>query len=384
MINYDITIIGGGVIGCAISRELSKYNLKVCLIEKEKDLAMHTSKGNSGLIHGGFDPRPETQKAKYNIEGRKLFETDYFVNLDFPYRKINSLILAYNNDDLTEIKKLYEQGLENGLLAEQMQIIEQTKLREIEPNVNSQALWALQCSCSYLVDPVALTKALAKNAFDNNVEFFLDEKVENISKKNNLFTIKTSQKTINSKVIINAAGVCAQHICELYASAPFKIKTRRGEYKILSSSEYSKVKNVCFLPPSKYGKGVIVAPMLSNNVLVGPSAVEDVSIEDTRIVNKSNLELISGIARKIIPSIDTNRFETVLAGTRALILENNDFHIKSLEEDNTFINVAGIQSPGLSSAPAIAQVVTKMIKEIFKDPSLNPNFNPIYSKKYPF
>ncbi|WP_339046022.1 type 2 glycerol-3-phosphate oxidase [Spiroplasma endosymbiont of Colias croceus] len=367
--DFDVITIGAGVIGAAISDELSKRNLKVVILEKNLRIAQETSEGNSGVIHGGFDPTPGKLNAKLNLEGRKLYENDWFKNLDFPWKKIDSLILAFSKEENSEIQKLYARGITNGLAKKELSILTREEVISLEPNVNPKVTSALLCSASYAVDPVLLTQSLINRMIKNRGQLKVDHQVINIETLNSGFrvTCLNNQKkvTFTSKYIINAAGDYADDIAKLINCQDFTLKTRRGQYCILEKTENHIINNhILFMIPTINGKGVIVAPMLDGHILVGPTSHENVPKSDTRLITIEDIELINKIGLKIIPILNINKTCKVISGSRAICVETDDFFIKFASNNTNFINVAGIKSPGLSSAPTIALLVANMIKNI--------------------
>jgi glycerol-3-phosphate dehydrogenase len=365
---FDVTIIGAGVIGAAIARELSKYNLKVAIVEANIQVAEETSAGNSGVIHGGFDPTPGTLHAKFNILGRKIYEKEWFKELDFPHAKVDSLVLAFDDSEEEEIKKLYEQGLTNGLTANELQILNQEQCLQLEPNLNPEVIAALLCTSSHIVDPVALTNSLVENAILNGATIFLGSKVQSIDSTSDAFVIEAfnyhhQTDIYHSRFIVNAAGHYADVIADMIDDRDFSLKARRGQYRILEKTERHTINNhILFMAPTIHGKGVIVAPMLDGHLLVGPTAEEGVAKEDTRLVTVEKFEEIGTIGRKIIPSLRMEKTCGVMSGSRSICVETEDFVIRPSSKDRRFIHVAGISSPGLSAAPAIARQVISFIK----------------------
>lgn len=366
--DFDVITIGGGVIGAAISDELAKRKLKIVILEKNLRIAQETSEGNSGVIHGGFDPTPGKLNAKLNLEGRKLYENDWFKNLNFPWKKVDSLILAFGKEEDPEIEKLYTRGITNGLSDKQLTILTRKKIIALEPNVNPKVTSALLCTVSYAVDPVLLTQSLVNRTLKNNGELKVDHEVINIEILNSGFrvTCLNNEKKVSftAKYIINAAGHYADDIAKLINCKDFTLKTRRGQYCILEKTEKNIINNhILFMIPTIHGKGVIVAPMLDGHILVGPTSHENIPKSDTRLITIEDINLINKIGLKIIPILKMNKTCKVISGSRAICVENDDFFIKFASNNANFINVAGIKSPGLSAAPAIALLVANMIKK---------------------
>jgi glycerol-3-phosphate dehydrogenase len=263
----DVMIIGGGVIGAAITRELSKYHLQAAIFEKNLQVAQETSAGNSGVIHGGFDPKPGTLATKLNLLGRHIYENEWFNQLDFPRQKVDSLVLAFNDLETQEIERLYNQGITNGLKKNELQILNRDQCLNLEPNVNPQISAALLCTSSHIIDPVCLTKKLVESAVSNGAQVFLGNKIENITRDSELFIVKTinshsQSASYGSRFIINAAGHYADVIARMIDDRDFSLKARRGQYRVIEKTERGIINDhILFLAPTIHGKGVIVAPI---------------------------------------------------------------------------------------------------------------------------
>lgn len=365
---FDAVIIGAGVIGAAIARELSKYDFKIAILERNIQAAQETSAGNSGVIHGGFDPTPGTLNARLNVLGRKIYEKEWFRDLNFPYKKVDSLVLAFDASEEEEIGKLYEQGIANGLKAAELQVLKRKQCLALEPNLNPEVIGALLCSSSYVVDPVYLTNVLVANAIANGVKVFLGHKVQSIARSSGHFVVEAVDHhrqiaTYRAKFIVNAAGHYADDIAEMINARDFTLKARRGQYSILEKTERGAINDhILFMAPTIHGKGVIVAPMLDGHLLVGPTAEEGITKEDTRLITMEQFEKIAIIGRKIIPGLRMEKTCRAISGSRSICVETEDFVIAASSKDQRFIHVAGISSPGLSAAPAIAHEVIGLIK----------------------
>ncbi|MDJ1646363.1 type 2 glycerol-3-phosphate oxidase [Mycoplasma phocimorsus] len=379
MKKYDITIIGGGIIGGTIAYELSQYKLNTIVLEKNPLFADETSKANSGAIHGGFDPEPHKIEAKLNVLGNELWRTKIFKDLEFPKAQLDSLILAFNEEEMEHVHMLYERGLVNKVPKEFLKVISKEEVLAKEPNVNPNVVGALLCTSSWAIDPVRATYAFMGASEQNGTELKTNAEVIDIKYINDIFelTLKNGEK-IYSKVVINAAGHYADILAEKAGYGDFKQTTRRGEYRILARSEAGIVNSICFKVPTIHGKGVIVAPMLDGRVLVGPTAEEGVPKEETRLVTKEKFDYIGKIGTEIIPTIRLQKTEMTLAGSRPIDIETNDFIIRSAKENKKWINAAGMQSPAIASSPAIAIEIAKLVEEagikLEKDLNYNPKF----------
>ena len=365
---FDVIVIGGGVIGAAIARELSKYNLQIAIVERNLRVAQETSAGNSGVIHGGFDPTPGTVNARLNVLGRHLYENEWFKELNFPHRNLHSIVLAFNDVEKKELHKLYDQGITNGLKADELEILSLEQCLALEPNLNATVVAGLLCTSSHSVDPVILTNKLVESALVNGAKLFLGNRVTHITKVGEEFCVETINhhaqgQDYRARFIVNAAGHYADVIAGMINDKDFSLRTRRGQYRILEKTErYMINDHILFMVPTIHGKGVIVAPMLDGHVLVGPSAEEGIAKEDTRLITMEKFEEVATIAKKIIPGLRTERTCFVFSGSRSICVETDDFWIAASSKDKRFIHVAGIASPGLSSAPAVAQEAVALIR----------------------
>ncbi|WP_031542088.1 type 2 glycerol-3-phosphate oxidase [Mesoplasma photuris] len=373
---YDICIIGGGIIGASIAREIAQYNKKVVVLEANARVAMETTAGNSGLVHGGFDPTPGKLNAKLNQLGKLRYE-DWIKEMEFPFLRIDSTIVAFSEEEMKHIHMLYERGLTNGLQASELEIIDAKELQKREPNISKEAVGALVCNSSIAVDTPELTKTLFTNAVRNGVDLKVNAKVVSIKHNNSKYLITTSKgETIEAEYVINAAGHYADMISKMAGYADFNLVTKRGEYRILEKTEAGIVNSVVFMVPTIHGKGVIVAPMLDGHVLVGPTAVDNVPKDETRLVTAEQFNNIGNIGKKLIPSINMDKTCMTLSGSRPIEPINDDFWIKHASGDKKFINVAGMKSPAIASAPAIADMVIDLVKETAGELEKNKNWIP--------
>lgn len=371
---YDICIIGVGIIGASLARELSKYKLNIIVLESNPSYAMETSEGNSGLIHGGFDAKTGKLNASLNILGKERYN-DWFRELDFSHKNINSLVLAFNDNEVEHLNILYNRGIDNGLNSKEMQIINQNKILEMEPNINKDVKKALLCNSSVVIDPVELTGVLLKNAIRNGVKVKFNSKVTHISKNEDRFEVSFNEETVSAKRVINCAGHYADVISKMAGFDDFTLNTRRGEYLVLEKSVNNNVNNVLFMVPTIHGKGVLVAPTLKGKILVGPTAEENVPKEETRVITPEKEQEIIKIGKQILPNLDIKLTSLRFSGSRPIYLKTDDFYINYASKDKNFINIAGIKSPGISCAPSIADYVINLLKPFLKM-EINPNYQP--------
>ena len=333
---YDVAVVGAGVIGSLISRELSRRNIKIALIEKCNDLAMGTSKANSAIVHAGFDAMPELCKT-----------------LNVPFKNIGSLVVAFSDEETDTLHKLLERGRANGVPG--LEIYDREKLKKAEPQISDEAKAALWAPSAGIVCPYELTVAAAENAVTNGTEFIRNFAVQKIDYDGEKFTLHSEDGTVFAKYVVNAAGVFSDEIAKLIGDDSISITPRKGEYMLCDKTVGTLAKHTIFQCPSKMGKGVLVTPTVDGNLLIGPSALD---IEDKTDVSTTSAALsdILVAAKKSVPCLTTREVITSFAGLRAHC-NKDDFIIEPSKKNERFFNVAGIESPGLSAAPAIAQYV---------------------------
>ena len=369
---YDVAIIGAGIIGGSIFRELTKYNSKVVIIDREQDVAMGTSRANSAIVHAGYDPEPGTLMAKYNVEGNKMFD-EICKDLSVPFKRDGSLVLGFNDNDLKTLKHLYENGIKNGV--EGLKLLTREEVFDMEPNLREEVKCALYAPTGGIVGAYELTIALIENGIDNGGEIKLNSEVVNIDKKDDIFKVTLSTgEVIESKYVINAAGVYADKIHNMICEESFKISPRKGEYFVMDKSQGSIANHTLFQCPSELGKGVLVSPTVHGNLIVGPDSQDDGDKEDLSTASV-NLDFIRETAMKTTDKINFREGIRNFAGLRA-ISDRPDFIIEEAGDVKGFIDVAGIKSPGLTSAPAIAVDVIKMLENMGLNLEINLKFNP--------
>ena len=375
---YDIAIIGAGVVGTLTARTLAKYNLKTVLIEKTSDIAMGTSKANSGIVHAGFDAQNGTLKAKLNVQGCSMME-EVCSTLFVPYEKNGSLVVAFSEGEMEHIKTLSERGIKNGV--PDMEIIDQAKLRELEPHISETAVGALWAKSAGIVSPYELAIAAAECAVSNGVDFVRNFEVADIKYADDIFTLTCKGgKEIQTKLVINSAGLYADKIAELFDGEKFDIIPRLGEYGLLDRSASYLCTHTIFQCPNEMGKGILVTPTTHHNILVGPSAVNTEDKDDTS-VRVGALREIFATADKSVPIVSMREMITSFAGLRAHPV-SDDFIIQKSASNDKFINLIGIESPGLASSPAIAEYVKDMVVDVLgKEPEIKADYNP--SRKEP-
>lgn len=353
---YDVAIIGAGVIGSSIFRELTKYNLKVVILEKEKDVSMGSSKANSAIVHAGYDPKEGTLMAKYNVRGNEMFE-DLCKELSVPFKRNGSLILAFDDEDLNTIQTLHENGTKIGV--KDLKILSKEEVLEKEPNLNEEIKGALYAPTGGIVGPFEYTIALVENGVSNGGEVKLNKEVVSIE-KNECFKITTADgETIEAKYIINAAGLYADKIHNLICKESFKITPRSGQYYVMDKNQGKVVSHTIFQCPSKLGKGVLVTPTVHGNLLVGPDAI-DIDDRDSLKTTGEGLDAVRESSMRTTKKVNFREGIRNFAGLRA-ISDTDDFIVQENDEVKGFIDAAGMKSPGLSSAPAIALDVVDIL-----------------------
>jgi len=368
---YDVAIIGGGVIGCTIARELSRLKLKTVVLEKENDVASGSSKANSGIVHGGYDCTPGTLKARFNVEGNTMFD-DLSQTLDFPFRRNGSMVLAFDQDEIQHLEKLLMQGIKNGV--NNLEIINREAALRLEPNLSDEVAAALLIPSGGIVCPYEMTFAFAENAAENGVEFRLNFPAESVEKQAGFFSVAGPAGEVRARILINAAGLYADVINNMLSQSRFTITPRRGEYCLLDKTEGELVTHTLFQLPTKAGKGILVSPTVDGNLLLGPTS-QDIGDKELKTTTREGLQAVLLAARRDVKSLPAGKIITSFAGLRA-IDETGDFIIGRSPDVENLINVAGIASPGLTSAPAIAVHVAGLVRELTQAEP-NPDFHPV-------
>lgn len=352
----DIIVIGAGVTGCAVARELARYDWKVTVLERASDVCEGTSKANSGIVHAGFDAQPGTLKAKLNVEGNRMMG-ELSRELDFPFRNNGSLVLCFDEKDRPTLQRLLEQGKENGV--EGLRIIERPELKELEPNISDGAVAALYAPTGGIVCPFGLTIALAENAAVNGVDFRLNTEVREIERTDFGYRVITNGGAFETRVVINAAGVYADRFHNMVSGKKIRIIPRKGEYCLMDKKVGGFVDRTLFQLPTIYGKGVLVTPTVHGNLLAGPTAVD---VEDPEALNttREGMEDLLKRAALSVNGLPVRQVITSFAGLRAHE-EQGDFIIGQAEDAPGFFDAAGIESPGLSCAPALGRYLAQMV-----------------------
>ncbi|MDR2647009.1 MAG: NAD(P)/FAD-dependent oxidoreductase [Oscillospiraceae bacterium] len=352
---YDIAIVGGGVVGTLTARALSRTNLSVVLLERCNDVAMGTTKANSAIVHTGFDAKPGSMKAKMNVAGSKMMRT-LCETLHVPFKNNGSLVVGFSEDERPELEALLVRGQNNGV--EGLRLLSAEELQQMEPMVSKTAVGALYAPTGSIVSPFELAIAAAENAVRNGVTLLRNFEVEAITWQEDMFALCAPNRQITARTVVNAAGVHADDIARMIGDDSFHIQPRRGEYVLLDSSQNGVVSNTIFQCPSKMGKGVLIAPTVHGNVLIGPSA-EDIEDKYDLSTTSAGLRNIQTIVNRSVPAYVIRDIITSFTGLRAHC-DKDDFILRASEVNPQFIHAAGIESPGLSAAPAIAEYLAEL------------------------
>ncbi len=353
---FDVVIIGGGVTGCAIARELSRYSLKTCLVEREEDVCSGTSKANSAIVHAGHDAKPGSQKARFNLEGNRRMEA-LSKELDFEFKQNGSLVLCFSQEDMPALQALYEKGVTNGVSG--LSILTGDEARAMEPNLTDTVVAALYAPTGGIVCPFGLTIALAENACDNGVEFRFLTEIQKICRTGTGYDLFSQDTVFHTSYVVNAAGVYADVFHNMVSENKLHITPRKGDYCLMDKEAGGCVSHTIFQLPGKLGKGILVTPTVHGNLLAGPTARD---IEDKEAVNTTaeDLAMIMEKANLSVKNVPFRQVITSFCGLRAHE-DGDDFIVGEAEDAPGFFDAAGIESPGLTSAPAIGSYVAEQI-----------------------
>lgn len=357
---YDVVVVGAGVIGGMIARELTKYKLSVCLVEKENDVACGASKANSGIIHGGFDPEPDTLKAKMNTAGiEKLYNTAEMLHV--PHKRNGSFVCAFGEEEEPAIRALYERGLQNGITG--MSILSGDEARAMEPELSPEITLVLNIPSAGIICPYELTIAAVGNAMDNDATLYVNFAVTDIERSEGVYTVSAADgRQIQSRYIVNCAGAYADRISAMVGDTSFTIIPRAGEYLLLDKAEGARVSRTIFQVPSKEGKGILVTPTVDNNLLTGPTALR-VRTSGSTETTDDGMAIVRNLAKKSVPGVDFRQIITSFSGVRASVA-TGDFLIQPAQNAENFLNVAAIDSPGLTSCVAIAEYAVGLLRKM--------------------
>ena len=374
--NIDVAVIGAGVVGGMIARELSRYDLKICILEKANDVAMGATKANSAIVHAGFDAKEGSLKAKLNVRGSEMM-AEVAKELGVKYKNNGSIVIAFNDEDRKTIEGLLDRGNKNGVKG--LEILEKDALKKLEPNISDNVICALYAPTGAIVCPYELTVAAIGNAMDNGAELIRNFEVKSIEETADGYRITADENSVDAKYVVNAAGLFSDEIAKMVGDDSFTINPRRGEYILLDKECGTLVNTTVFRTPSKMGKGILVSPTVDGNLLTGPTSV-DIEDKEDNTTTPEGFDSIIKEANENVDGIPFNKTITSFCGLRATG-STGDFIINSPAKN--FVNVAGIESPGLSASPAIAEYVRDILKELgitlIKKDSFNPNREPMHA-----
>lgn len=377
---YDVVVIGAGVVGCAIARQLSRYKVRVAVLEAGTDVAMGASRANSAIVHAGYDCKPGTNMARVNVAGNALFD-EWCRDLHVPLKRIGSLVVAFSEEEMEKVRQLYDQGVQNGVPG--MELLGRDATLEKQPGLAENTVGSLWAPTGAITCPYEMTIACAENAHDNGVEFYFDFRAEKITTLRDAVEVEDDNNVLfRSRYVVNAAGIHADEISRMMGDDSFTIDGRKGEYILLDRSASGFVQRVVFQAPSALGKGVLVSPTVDGNAFVGPTAVDHSDKEDTS-VTQQGIDALKAAGRKSMPDVPLNRPITSFAGIRA-VPSTGDFILGQSAANLRLIQAAGISSPGLSSAPAIAMETVESLRKAGLQLQPRGDFNPVREKEKAF
>jgi glycerol-3-phosphate dehydrogenase len=355
---FDLAIIGAGVSGANIARRLSAYELDIALVEKEVDVSFGISKANSGIVHGGFHHSHKYLKARLEIQGAMMFDR-LKAELDFPFERCGILVVALHEDEMRSVEQLYMQGVENGVIG--IEMCSRERLLELEPKLSQDAVGGLYAPGGGIVEPYRFVFSLVENAQRNGVRLFTSFKVKEARRSGDSWSLGAEDgRTIQARYVVNAAGLFADEVSRIFGGEDFHIHGRKGEYYLLDRSTKAKPDRVVFPVPTSVSKGMLIVPTVEGTVLIGPTATK-VDDKVDCATTREELDTILKSARTMIPSISENDVITSFAGIRSVLEE--DFYIGLSEMAPALVQVAGIQSPGLTASPAIGEYVKDLLKK---------------------
>ena len=367
---YDVAIVGAGVTGCAIARQLARYQLRTVLIDAAEDVAMGASRANSAIVHAGYDCPPGSVEAVMNVRGNELY-TQWCSELDVPLQRIGSLVIGFGAEDEASLKNLYERGLKNGV--PDMELISGDRARELDPCLSDRVIMALWARTGGITCPYQMTIACAENARDNGVKWMLSSPVTAMADQGEYVEITAGGQRVKARFVVNAAGVFADEVSRMLGDDSFTIKPRKGEYMLMDRTACI-AKMVIFQTPSKLGKGILVSPTVDGNIFAGPTAVDMTDKLDTSVTAEGISQLTTN-ALKSVPTLNLRSVITSFAGVRAQP-STGDFILGRSKANAHLIQAAGICSPGLTSAPAIAEFIEGALREAGLAMEPKANYNP--------
>ncbi|MFP4363054.1 MAG: NAD(P)/FAD-dependent oxidoreductase [Spirochaetia bacterium] len=375
-IEADVAIIGAGVSGAAIARQLSRYKLDVVLLEKEIDVSFGTSKANSGIIHGGFHHPPGKLKTALEVQGNIMFD-QLQRELDFPFKRCGIIVAAFNEEEMKTIQRLYSQGIENGSIG--IEMCSRDRILDLEPKLSKDVAGGLFAPSGGIIEPYRFVYSLVESAIHNGVQLVTNFEVAEANHEKNEYIIKSSHgEEVHATYVINAAGLFADEISKIFGAEEFTITPRKGEYYLLDRASKACPSRIIFPTPSRVSKGQLIIPTVEGTVLIGPTA-DEVESKINVDTEESNLKMILHNAQRIIQEVSPRDIITAFAGLRPA-LDSGDFFIDISHKAPHFIQVSGIQSPGLTAAPAIGDYVKDLLKKSGCILTEKNNFDPFVEK----
>ncbi len=359
MNDFDIAIVGAGVTGASVARTLSRYGLDVVLLEKECDVSLGTSKANSGIIHAGFHHDRKYLKTRLEVDGNVMFDR-LRKELDFPFKRCGILVVAMKDEDMKYLSTLFEQGRENGAVGLEMCSRERTI--ELEPKIHPDVVGSLYAPAGGIIEPYRFVFALVESARKNGVELMTNFALQRAERTGEKWRLEAGDgRSVSASYVVNAAGLYADDVSRMFGAEEFSIRPRKGEYYLLDRMTKACPSRVLFPVPTQISKGMLVIPTVEGTVLIGPTA-EDVDDKADVSTSVDQLDRIFEAARRMVPSVSENDVITSFSGLRPA-LDDGDFFLKVSEVVPGLVHAAGIQSPGLTAAPAIGEYVKDLLKE---------------------
>jgi glycerol-3-phosphate dehydrogenase len=371
MEKYDVVIIGGGVVGCATARELTRYKLRVAVLEGAADICDGQSKANTAIVHAGYDAKPGTNKAHFNVLGNGMFDR-ITQELDVPFERNGSLVVAFSEEGIPALNALVWRGESNGV--KNLRVVNREELREMEPNIGADAVAALWAPTGGIVCPYELTIAYAENAVKNGAVILRGTPVDGIARRGDGYVVRSGKREFFARAVVNCAGVHADEINNMVSAEKQRIAPRRGEYYIVDKNYGGLFRSAIFQLPTAMGKGVLVARTVEDTILLGPTA-EDIPDKEDKATTAQGLAKVLAHAAKTWEDIPRRGFITTFSGIRAHC-DRDDFVLGEPGDAPFFFNALGVESPGLTSAPAIAVYLAESVVQRLRA-SENPAFDPI-------
>lgn len=367
---YDVLIIGGGVIGCSIARSLARYDLRVALADAREDVAMGASRANSAIVHAGYDCHPGSAMAEMNVRGNALYDA-WCEDLEVPLSRCGSLVIAFDEQDQKELDHLYAYGQANGVPG--MELVDGARARELEPQLSDQVIAALWAPTGGITCPYQLSIACFENARAHGLDAYLGSPVTAVKALADGFSVSCGDQALEARYVINAAGLFADDVAHMIGDESFRILPRKGEYMMLDHT-VNTLQRVIFQTPSVMGKGVLVSPTVDGNAFAGPTAVDLQDKSDTS-TTPEGIATLQRMALRSVPGLNLRAVITAFAGIRA-VPSTGDFVIRPSERNGRFLHAAGICSPGLTSAPAIAERMVELLAQQGLNMPERSDYNP--------